>query len=368
MKPPLEFSKAPFPWFGGKRHAAEHVWAALGDVDHYVEPFCGTMAVLLERPHPCNRPYYSETACDADGLLVNAWRSIQWYPDEVAEYASWPVSESDKIARQIACIEAYAKWRTDKNLDLLAGNAEWCDPKMAGWWLYGVCCQIGAFAYDGPWMADPVTGRIVKHGQPGVSRNRPHLVSNGQGVNRPQLREPGVSRNRPHLVSNGQGVNRPQLRELGTGEEEFHPHTMPQLRRWMAWLSARLRHVRIVNGEWSRVCTDGVIKTLPVRQGGVAGVFLDPPYDTGERTKGLYGHDAHGIADAVRSWCAAHGDDPQLRIALAGFDTEHVDLEARGWTVHEWFKDGFLIGGLGDQQHRERLWASPACLGIAEPT
>ena len=345
MKPPLEFSKAPFPWFGGKRHAAEHVWAALGDVDHYVEPFCGTMAVLLERPHPCNRPYYSETACDADGLLVNAWRSIQWYPDEVAEYASWPVSESDKIARQIACIEAYAKWRTEKTLDLLAGSAEWCDPKIAGWWLYGVCCQIGAFAYDGPWMADPVTGRITKTGRPGVLRNRPHLANNGQGVNHAGLREPGVSR-------------------LDT--EEFHPLVMPNLRRWMAWLSARIRHVRIINGDWRRVCTIGVIKTLPVRNGGKAGVFFDPPYSLGERADGLYGHDTDGFANAVRVWCVANGDDRDLRIVLAGFDTEHVALEARGWSVVEWFADGHLTGGMGDQQQRERLWLSPHCVREAD--
>jgi len=389
----IEFSKASFPWFGGKRHAAEHVWAALGDVDHYVEPFCGTMAVLLERPHPCNRPYYSETACDADGLLVNAWRSIQWYPDEVAEYASWPVSESDKIARQIACIEAYAKWRTEKTLDLLAGSAEWCDPKIAGWWLYGVCCQIGAFAYDGPWMADPVTGRITKTERPGVRRNGPHVADNGRGMNRPQLREPGVSRNRPHLSNNGQGVNhaglrepgvsrdlphvandgqgvnRPQLREPGVSQldaEEFHPLVMPNLRRWMAWLSARIRHVRIINGDWRRVCTIGVIKTLPVRNGGKAGVFFDPPYSLGERADGLYGHDTDGIANAVREWCVANGDDRDLRIVLAGFDTEHVALEARGWSVVEWFADGHLTGGMGDQQHRERLWLSPHCVREAD--
>jgi hypothetical protein len=89
---------------------------------------------------------------------------------------------------------------------------------------------------------------------------------------------------------------------------------------------------------------------------------MDPPYDLGERANGLYGHDAHGIAAAVRDWCIENGDDKDLRIVLAGFDTEHVGLEARGWTVHEWFDDAYLAGGRGDQQHRERLWASPHCL------
>jgi hypothetical protein len=387
---PLErYNKAPFPYYGGKSKAAPLVWQLLGDVDHYVEPFAGALGVLLERPHPCNRPYFSESVNDLDGLLVNSWRAIQWYPDDVAEHASWPVSEADKQARQIACI----KWRTERNLDLLAGSPEWCDPRIAGWWLYGVCCQIGAFAYDGPWTVDAATGRIVKqarngarepgisrkrpylttdgmgvnHGnlrEPGISRNLPHLSNNGQGVCRPQLREPGISRDRPHLTDDGQGVNTAATRARGVGDPpEFHAHTMPELRRWMAWLSARLRHVRIVNGDWSRVCTTGALKTLPVRQGGKCGVFVDPPYDLGERSKGLYGHDTHGIADDVRDWCLRNGADKDLRIVVAGFDTEHFALEAHGWVAHEWFSDGWLEGGMGDQAHRERLWASPHCLG-----
>jgi hypothetical protein len=409
-------SKAPFPIFGGKRKAAPLVWRLLGDVDHYVEPFCGSMAVLLERPHPCNRPYHSETVNDADGLVVNAWRAIQWHPEETAEHASWPVSECDKQARQIAVL----KWRDERTLDLLAGSAEWCDPKMAGWWLYGVCCQIGAFSGDGPWTADPVSGRITKqrgqpgvsrglphlasdgqgvnhaglrepgvsrdrphlanNGQgvnrpqlrePGVSRDRPHLANNGQGVNRPQLREPGVFRNRPHLANNGQGVNRPQLREPGVGgDPEFHPVTMPELVRWFRWLSARIRHVRIVNGDWARVVTTGAAHTIPVRQGGHAGIFCDPPYANSERAGGLYGHDDGDVADRVRQWAAKAGGNPRNRIVVAGFDSEHVELENLGWGVHEWFTDGYLSGGMGNvgadghQQRRERLWSSPHCLPV----
>jgi len=46
-----ETLRAPFPWFGGKSRAAARVWAALGDVPNYVEPFAGSLAVLLARPH-----------------------------------------------------------------------------------------------------------------------------------------------------------------------------------------------------------------------------------------------------------------------------------------------------------------------------
>jgi len=386
--------KCPWPYFGGKRHAAPHVWAALGDVDHYVEPFAGTLAVLLERPHPCNRAYYSETANDADGFVVNFWRAIAFAPEETAFHASWPVAEADKTARQIALL----RWREDVMLDKLAGDAGWCDPQMAGWWAWAVCCQIGAFTGDGPWIADPESGRIVKQGRgprlPGVRRNLPHLGDNGQGVNHagcrepgvrrdlPHLgtdgqgvnhagcREPGVRRNRPHLGSNGQGVNRPQLREPGVldGMGEFHPIMMPKLLRWFAWLSARLRNVRILNGDWSRAVTTGAAHTLPVRQGGVCGYFLDPPYANETRSGNLYVHDDGDVAADVRRWCVANGDDPKNRIVLAGFDTEHTELEARGWTAVEWFNAGFLRGGMaqqkagGSQQHRERLWLSPHCL------
>lgn len=41
--------KAPFPWFGGKRKVATEVWSALGDVDNYVEPFAGSLAVRSDR-------------------------------------------------------------------------------------------------------------------------------------------------------------------------------------------------------------------------------------------------------------------------------------------------------------------------------
>lgn len=335
--------KAPFPWFGGKSRAAPTVWQLLGDVEHYVEPFAGSLAVLLNRPHPCNRPYYSETVNDLDALLVNAWRAIQWHPEETALHASWPVSENDKHARHIALV----KWRDDKCADLLAGSPEWCDPKMAGWWVWGVCCQIGAFCTGGPWTADD-TGRIARIKDiRGVKRDLPHVSDDGRGVNRPGTREAGV-------LSDDPG-------------NEFHAHTMPELIRWFQWLSARLRHVRILNGDWARAVTTGVSHTISVRQGGHAGIFLDPPYDLAERDERLYSEDAHGLADDVRDWCTKNGDNPRNRIVLAGFDTEHVELENLGWTVHEWFTDGYMTGGLGDQAHRDRLWASPHCLTPAEP-
>ena len=367
--------KTPWPWFGGKSDAAPTAWAALGDVPHYVEPFAGSLAVLLRRPHLANRPYHSETVNDLDGLLVNAWRSMQLSPDAMAEAASWPVSEADLHARHLALV----KWRSERQLEHLMGDPHWHDPVMGGWWVWGQSCWIGSgwCSGKGGWAVGD-DGRIVKQPKAGaVRRQRPHLGNNGQGVNHAGAREEGVSRQRPHLGDNGQGVNRPQAREEGVGlEPEYHPMTMPELRRWFRFLSARLRHVRILNGDWRRSVTGGAAWTLLVRQGDTpCGVFLDPPYaDTASRQADLYTHDCLKVAHEVREWALEAGKSPKFRIVLAGYEGEHGDMKAAGWREVEWFKAGFLKGGMGNtsgnnddgdtntQQAKERLWMSPHCL------
>lgn len=81
--------QAPFPYFGGKRKAAETVWPAFGRVDNYVEPFAGSAAMLLAAPEGKR----IETINDFDGMLANFWRSIAHDPDAVAHHADWPVNE-----------------------------------------------------------------------------------------------------------------------------------------------------------------------------------------------------------------------------------------------------------------------------------
>ena len=135
--------KAPFPWFGGKSQAADTVWSLLGDVPHYVEPFFGGGAVLLRRPHPCNRSSVSETVNDFDGHVANFWRAIAFDPEATAAAASWPVTEVDKHARQIRL----QRWVNGEARDRLAGDATWYDPVMAGW-----CAPAG---WPGPCAGSP---------------------------------------------------------------------------------------------------------------------------------------------------------------------------------------------------------------------
>ena len=358
-------SKTPWPWFGGKSDAAEAVWAALGDVDHYVEPFAGSLAVLLRRPHVANRTYHSETVNDLDGLLCNAWRAIARDPDAVAYAASWPVCEADLHARHLALLA----WRAAGNGERLMADPDFYDARMAGWWAWGQSCWIGAgwCSGRGPWTVG-ADGRIAKRTKgEGVKRTLPHISDDGRGVARPQAREEGVERKLPHISDDGRGVNHANAREEGVGE--YHPMTMPELARWLRFLSARLRHVRILNGAWERACTSGALQSLQVRKGGHCGVFLDPPYDNAVRDSNIYAEDGGTPAADARAWCLANGNNSRYRIVLAGFDAEHGELARAGWREVEWFRKGFLKGGMGQQgdaghqQGRERLWLSPHCLG-----
>lgn len=81
--------KAPFPRFGGKSRAAALVWAALGPVEDHVEPFAGSLAVLLARDTwPKTAPV--ETVNDLDCFVANLWRAVALAPDVVARYATGP--------------------------------------------------------------------------------------------------------------------------------------------------------------------------------------------------------------------------------------------------------------------------------------
>jgi len=126
--------KAPFPWFGGKSRAADIIWARFGDVPNYVEPFAGSLAVLLSRE---SEPR-TETVNDLDCYLANFWRALSRDPEGVATHADWPVNEADLLARH-RWLVAQTDFRDRMRLD-----AEYYDSKIAGLWVWGLCQWIGS--------------------------------------------------------------------------------------------------------------------------------------------------------------------------------------------------------------------------------
>ena len=322
--------KAPFPWFGGKSKVASLVWGRFGDVPNYVEPFFGSGAVLLERP---TKPG-TETVNDLDCMVANFWRALQAEPEAVAAYADNPVNEADQHARHLWLVNQ------EEFRERMKTEADFYDTKIAGWWVWGQCIWIGS-----GWCAKqlPHLGDAGK----GLNRQRPHLGNAGKGLNR-QL---------PHLGNAGKGL--PCVSDLTSGTRDRQAIT-----EYMRELAERLRRVRVCCGDWSRVLGPSV-----TFKHGITGVFLDPPYSDEDRVEGLYSADSMTVAADVRKWALENGQNPELRIALCGYDGEHempLDWNAVPWKA----RGGYGSQGEGSGRAnaaREMIWFSPACIKNPQP-
>ncbi|TKG57951.1 DNA adenine methylase [Prauserella endophytica] len=71
--------RPPFAYFGGKTRLAEQIVAHLPPHEHYVEPFAGSLAVLLAKPRS-----RMETVNDIDHDLMTFWRVLREQPAELA--------------------------------------------------------------------------------------------------------------------------------------------------------------------------------------------------------------------------------------------------------------------------------------------
>jgi len=186
----------------------------------------------------------------------------------------------------------------------LARDSEFCDPRAAGQWLWGMASSIQGFSSS--WK-----------------KPTPHLTSR-------------------------QGVKKKSKEG--------------QVPEWMRALRHRLMHVRILCNDWSRVCTPAITSGI-----GLTALLLDPPYSlaTG-RDPHLYAVESLTAADECREWCLANGDNPKLRIALCGYAGGHEILGSHGWDPYRWTAQGGLAhlgNGKGkENRKREVIWFSPHCL------
>ncbi|MGW1246960.1 DNA adenine methylase [Streptomyces sp. NPDC002535] len=86
--------KSPVPYFGSKQSLAPWLVSLLPQCGHYVEPYCGSLSVLLAK-----RPSPMETVNDLDGDLMNFWRVLRDRPDDLIRVcALTPHSRAEMLA------------------------------------------------------------------------------------------------------------------------------------------------------------------------------------------------------------------------------------------------------------------------------
>jgi len=324
---------APFPWFGGKRDVADLVWRRLGAPKQYIEPFCGSAAILLSAPAPASL----EVIGDQNGFVANFWRSVSKQPGEVAKWADYPVSHIDLGARHV--------WLMQHRDELGAAmqDPNWPgDAQIAGWWLWGQCSWIGSgwCEWDGKIPHTSDAGRGVQ-----ALGKIPHTSDAGRGVQ--------ALGQIPHTSNAGMGVQAlgqiPHTSNAGMGVQAGDMLTSGgrTALRWLRQLSDRLERVRVVHGDWSRCLNNHY-------GGSDTAVFLDPPYVGFEAPYG-----SAPVAKEVEAWCA---ENPALRVALCG---HRGDYSLDGWTIVEWERKRLTYAGDGTKD-KEAIWFSPACLKIAD--
>ena len=358
--------KAPFPWYGGKSRVAEQVWERLGNPTVYVEPFAGSIAVLLARSDGAGP---REIVCDTDGGICNLWRALQHDPEEVAYWADYPTIHQDLTAWHVYM----RNWFTE-NSARLSADPFFYDPMIAGRWAWGCSLWIG-----GGWCAKksqqlPYVGS--RGGGQGVSAQGTHdkqpLVhdkGSGRGVS-----AQNTSGQLPHVKSHpgGMGVSaqntsgqRPHVDDRGGGQGvAVQRRARPDLIAWFIALQERLKAVVVLNRGWKSAITPTLLQQTETGPKSSVGILMDPPYITDKRSTTLYASDLGGTSDnaAVESyrWSVKNGDRFRVAYCAHKGDFEIPD----GWDTIE-----TTFGGIKDVDRRGRrdlIMFSPACKPIAQ--
>lgn len=289
--------ESPFVYFGGKKRVAGFIWSKFGNPYYYLEPFCGSAAVLLARNWKGNGV---EILNDYNCFLCNFWRSVKYKPDETLFYADYPISHADLTVRHQFLVDNENALR-----ESIMSNDEYCNAKLAGYWVWCVNCWIGSGL-----------GTVTKTGK--VSDQIPHTIH----------------RNGIFARKNS------------------------DLKKVFDNLTCRLKSVILLCGDWKRG-----LKTKSILNSDCA-VFLDPPYCRKiSGSKKTYLNENEGLSKEVENWCIEN--ENVCKIVVAGYDGEHTVLENRGWGVHSWstcggFKNQNKTKN-NDNRLKERLWYNNLC-------
>lgn len=341
---------APFPYPGGKRKVADVVWSRFGCVKHYIEPFAGSLAVLLGKEGAEGL----ETVNDIDAMIANFWRALQWAPEKLVAEIEWPVNEADLHARHQYLVNYKGVLR-----GRVMGDPMFYDVRLAAWWVWGISQWIGSgWCQERSVKGAPTRGARTKRQKPDIGGKKGvHKAKSNVWLQKPSLRGNGVHHKKPNLTSWGKRPHlgwQPRPEKILKGGNVLEGMLLP--------LAERLASVRVLCGDFERVLTNSVVK----HSGTPTAIFMDPPYlySTG-RNKDIYAEDDGNVAVRARELAIELGNDPEVRVAFCGWEGEHVFPES--WEKFEWDSGGGLSRANGGKNagngKLERIWFSPHCVG-----
>jgi site-specific DNA-adenine methylase len=93
------------PYFGGKMMLADRIIATFPAHGHYVEPFAGSLAVLLAKA-----PADHETVNDLDGDLVTFWRVLRDRQPSLSGRARSPRTPGLSTPPPMTCPRRWTRW------------------------------------------------------------------------------------------------------------------------------------------------------------------------------------------------------------------------------------------------------------------
>lgn len=213
--------KSPYPYFGGKSKVASLIWKGFGSIDNYVEPFAGSLAVLLSNPTPAK----IETVNDKDCMIVNFWRALAAEPEQLAKIADYPVTQTDLHARHVWLVSQI----NSEFINKLHSDPFFYDLKMAGYWIWGMGASIG-----NNWL------------QPKGLKSIPYLSSAGSGIH-------GMS----NSVLDWFNALQKRIKRVRVCCTDWKKIVTPSI----------------------------TYKSKGISNSSITGVFLDPPYDLKNREK-----------------------------------------------------------------------------------
>lgn len=295
--------KAPYPFFGGKSKVAPIIWQGLGEVTNYVEPFAGSLAVLLANPHPAK----IETVNDIDCFITNFWRAVASEPDAVAEYADYPVHEADLHARHKWLVSA----ATDEFKIKMNSDPDYYDIKIAGWWVWGIGASI-----PGNWMQT-------------------------RGLNA-----------MPMLSSAGGGIHglRHEIREWFKKLQARTRRVRVCCGDWTKVISPAV-----------------TFKNKGLVPKDITGVFLDPPYDSEVRVKKVYQQDENIFSEVCRwAIDNGDNPKIRIVLCGYEGDHGIPDTwQTYSWKTNGGMANQALGDSRGkDNSKKEVIWFSPHCLKV----